>query len=146
LESFLESLAPIFNHNKTFNTDEGGRSGSFFFFTHDRRYIVKTMSSSELKLFVDKFLPQFSNHVNQKKHTLLAKSFGVFTVKTKYIDEVKEFHVMLQECSYQPLGELKYIFDLKGSLVNRHVANQTKASTVLKDQNFLDLNQEKRLF
>jgi hypothetical protein len=34
-----------------FKAGEGaGKSGSFFFFSHDHRFIIKTMSSGELKL------------------------------------------------------------------------------------------------
>lgn len=32
---------------------------------------------------------------------------------------------------------LNYIFDLKGSMINRKVKGETKASTTLKDENFL---------
>lgn len=41
--------------------------------------------------------------------------------------------VMLKDSS-----KLTHVFDLKGSLVNRQVT-QTKPSTTLKDQNFIDL-------
>ena len=36
-------------------------------------------------------------------------------------------------------NQLKYVFDLKGSLVNRNVEKQEKPSTTLKDQNFIDM-------
>jgi Phosphatidylinositol-4-phosphate 5-Kinase len=43
-----------------FNAGEGaGRSGSFFFFSHDKRFIIKTMSDAERKLFLNKMLPSF---------------------------------------------------------------------------------------
>jgi hypothetical protein len=35
-----------------------GASGSFFFFSHDRRFLIKTMTSGELKLFL-KLLPDY---------------------------------------------------------------------------------------
>jgi hypothetical protein len=42
-----------------FKAGEGaGRSGSFFFFSHDRKFIIKTMTKEELNLFLEK-LPAF---------------------------------------------------------------------------------------
>jgi len=46
-----KSLNPRANRDQIFKTGEAaGASGSFFFFSHDRRFIVKTMSSGELEL------------------------------------------------------------------------------------------------
>lgn len=47
------SLSPKFNRDQVFQAGAGaGRSGSFFFFSHDRKFIIKTMTSGELKLFL----------------------------------------------------------------------------------------------
>ena len=54
------------------------------------------MNNEELKLFIE-LLPAFSNHFQTKKNTLLAKIYGVFTIKTKYLNEKKEFNFMLME-------------------------------------------------
>ena len=46
LTIFKDSLNPKNNENKIFKAGEGaGRSGSFFFFSQDNRFIVKTMST-----------------------------------------------------------------------------------------------------
>lgn len=43
--SFHASLSPKFNRDSVFKSGEGaGRSGSFFFFSHDRKFIIKTMT------------------------------------------------------------------------------------------------------
>lgn len=97
LKSFYESLSPRYNKGTAFKGDDGGSSGSWFFFSHDKKFIVKTMTSSELKLFTCGFLDKFTNHLQMKKNTLLAKTYGVFTVKTKYINEKKEFNVLVME-------------------------------------------------
>lgn len=50
-EQIQRSLNPLSNRDQIFKTGEAaGASGSFFFFSHDRRFIVKTMTSSELAL------------------------------------------------------------------------------------------------
>ena len=62
LVSFRKSLSPKFNRDMVFKAGEGaGRSGSFFFFSHDRKFIIKTMTNSELGLFLNK-LPAFIKH------------------------------------------------------------------------------------
>ena len=56
------SLDPVLNREMVFKSGEGcGKSGSFFFFTHDDKFIIKTMRHGEVKLFL-KFLPQYIDH------------------------------------------------------------------------------------
>lgn len=77
-----------------FKAGEGaGRSGSFFFFSYDRKFIIKTMTPTELNLYL-RLLPAFTKHFTNNKNSLLAKFFGVFTINTEYM---KEVHVMLME-------------------------------------------------
>ena len=48
-----QSLSPSANRDQVFKAGEGaGRSGSFFFFSHDRKFIIKTMTKEELKLML----------------------------------------------------------------------------------------------
>ena len=119
-----------------FKAGEGaGKSGSFFFFSHDRKFIIKTMSKDELKWLLD-MLPALSAHYKKVPDSLLAKIFGVFTVKACSTNEV---HLMLMENTLRlknPDG-LKYVFDLKGSMVDRKVKGEITSSTTLKDLNFL---------
>lgn len=45
LADFHQSLSPKYNLDMVFKAGEGaGRSGSFFFFSHDRKWIIKTMT------------------------------------------------------------------------------------------------------
>ena len=68
-----------------FRAGEGaGRSGSFFFFSHDNKFIIKTMSRSERELFLNKMQPSYENHLTNGK-SLLAKILGVYTVKSRQL-------------------------------------------------------------
>jgi len=50
-----------------FKAGEGaGRSGSFFFFSHDNKFIIKTMTEGELDLYLEK-LPEFCEHFLHNK-------------------------------------------------------------------------------
>ena len=55
-----KSLDTILNRDQVFKAGESqGKSGSFFFFSHDKNFIIKTMTDSDLfafkKLFKDYF-------------------------------------------------------------------------------------------
>ena len=93
------------------------------------------MKKSELDLFLC-LLPRVSEHFKNVPRSLLSKIFGVFTVKMGSVDPV---HIMLMENTMRlkDPDRLNYVFDLKGSLVDRKVKGKTKASTTLKDINFL---------
>jgi len=68
-----------------FKAGEGaGRSGSFFFFSHDNKFIIKTMTDTEFKMYL-KRLPAFGQHFKTNKNSLLAKILGVYTVNTEHI-------------------------------------------------------------
>ena len=71
----------------------------------------------------------------KNKNSLLAKIIGVFTVKCSRMDNV---HIMLMENTlrFRDENRLKYVFDLKGSLVDRKVKGKTTNTTTLKDINF----------
>jgi len=45
ISDFNSSLSPKFNRDMIFKAGEGaGKSGSFFFFSHDQKFVVKTMT------------------------------------------------------------------------------------------------------
>lgn len=56
-DTIYESLHPSYNQDMVFRAGEGaGRSGSFFFFSHDKRFIIKTMSVAEHTLLLSRML------------------------------------------------------------------------------------------
>ena len=119
-----------------FKAGEGaGRSGSFFFFSHDNKFLIKTMTKGELTLFLS-ILPAYIDHFIKNPNSLLAKIWGVFTVISKTMHKV---HIMVMENTLRLNNpeHLRYVFDLKGSTVDRFVSGATKPSTTLKDVNFV---------
>jgi hypothetical protein len=115
-----------------FKAGEGaGKSGSFFFFTHDDRFIIKTMRQGEVNIFL-KFLPSYIDHFSKNPQSLLAKIFGVYSVHRKGMGRVQ---IMLMENTLQFKNKqnIKSIYDLKGSTYQR-----TSDQGVLKDLNFMD--------
>jgi 1-phosphatidylinositol-4-phosphate 5-kinase len=111
-----------------------GKSGSFFFFSHDSKFMIKTLVDSELKLFLD-LEPKLATHHKAHPSSLIAKILGVFTVKSNRMGTV---HIMLMENTlhYENSLQVKYVFDLKGSTIGRKVNGVVKRTSVLKDINF----------
>lgn len=74
--------------------------------------------------------------MKRNEDSLLCKILGIFTVETESFSSV---HIMLMENTVRlkEPKQLRYIFDLKGSTVDRVVTGKTKNSTTLKDINFL---------
>lgn len=64
-----------------FKVGEGaGASGSFFFFSQNREFIIKTMTQRELDRFLE-ILPYYEIHLSENKNSLLARIYGVYTIK-----------------------------------------------------------------
>jgi len=72
-----------------FRAGEGaGASGSFFFFSHDNKLLIKTLNTSERKVFI-KMLDEYILHIkNSNNNSLIARIYGIFTVKTNYFADV----------------------------------------------------------
>lgn len=100
------------------------------------------MTSQELRLFL-KMLPAYALHFKSNPNSLIAKIYGVFTINCK---TMKQVHVMLMENTAQlrDLDRLSYIFDLKGSTVDRKTEGLTKPSTTLKDLDFLLVSADRK--
>ena len=88
----LEAMDPEKNRDMVFKAGEGaGASGSFFFFSHNKRFIIKTMSESELKMFLG-ILPYYELHLKENKESLLSRIYGVYTIRMKGLATI---HLML---------------------------------------------------
>jgi hypothetical protein len=79
------------NANESFNLEhnktqiekqagpDGGKSGEFFFFTHDCKWILKTVTPEELMVF-RKMFPSYMQHMHLNENSLINKIYGVFSV------------------------------------------------------------------
>ena len=85
------------------------------------------------------------NHFNKNKDSLLAKIFGIYTVKIGWYDPV-HLILMANTIKFQDLNDIVYKFDLKGSSMDRYVkiTKKTKGTTTLKDSNLLKLTKHNK--
>ena len=101
------------------------------FFTHDKRFIIKTMFQEEVDIFILNCHKYF-NHIENGK-SFLARIYGIFQVKMIGIEPIY-FQMMANTIkSKQNIGLKTY--DLKGSLVGRYTVPDEKQT--LKDKNLL---------
>uniref|UniRef100_A0A7N0ZR40 Phosphatidylinositol 4-phosphate 5-kinase n=1 Tax=Kalanchoe fedtschenkoi TaxID=63787 RepID=A0A7N0ZR40_KALFE len=115
-----------------------GKSGSFFYLTHDDRYMIKTMKKSEMKVLLRMLAPYY-NHVRAFENTLVTKYYGLHSVKlTGPVQKKVRFIIMGNLfCSEYTIHRR---YDLKGSSLGRSIEkaeSEIDENTILKD---LDLN------
>jgi len=129
-----------------------GKSGSFFYFSRDYKYIIKTIHHAEHKL-LRKILRDYYRHVLDNPNTLISQFYGLHRVKIPY---GRKIHFVVMNNLFPPHRDIHHMFDLKGSTVGRDYKEEDlvhNPRATLKDLNWLrrDLHLEfdnhiKRLF
>lgn len=128
----------------------GGKSGSAFLKTLDDRLIVKQLSPSELDAFV-LFAPSYFEYMAEAFFhdlpTVLAKIFGFYQIRIKnpITGNVIRLDLIVMENLFYK-RKMTRIFDLKGSMRNRHVQQTGREDEVLLDENMVEYIYESPLF
>jgi hypothetical protein len=93
-EDYLfKSFAPVFNFQAIHNFFTGsGKSSSFFFFTDNKSFVLKTLKESEKKLLLESnVLENYYEYVKQNKKSYLSAYYGVYTIRIKNMSEITCF-------------------------------------------------------
>jgi len=96
---------------------EGGRSGAFFYFSEDSRYIVKTLTSGECEALL-RFLPKYAAHMDRYPSSLLSRLCGFHALKLYNLT----IHFIVMQSVFLTPRTIHERYDLKGSWVDRHAA------------------------
>lgn len=91
-----------------------GKSGAFFYFTEDRKYVVKTLTKEELK-FLLSILPTYHTFIKNNPNTFMTRFFGCHGL-TMY---GKTVFFMVMQSVFDSHLQIHERFDLKGSWVGR---------------------------
>mmetsp|Transcript_32600 Transcript_32600/g.56594 ORF Transcript_32600/g.56594 Transcript_32600/m.56594 type:complete len:483 (-) Transcript_32600:1504-2952(-) len=112
-----QSLSPINNFESlaAHSGNKGGKSGAFIYATYDHKFILKTITRSELKQLL-KMVSSLSSHLHNYMGSYLSRILGIFKVERT---GKSSFNVMLIECLIPPITELTCTFDMKGSVDGR---------------------------
>lgn len=113
-----------------------GKSGSFFYFSRDYRFIIKTISHTEHKFF-RKILKDYHKHVLDNPNTLISRFYGLHRVK---LPHGRKIHFVIMNNLFPPHRDVHETFDLKGSSVGREYPEELAAKkprATLKDLNWI---------
>lgn len=112
-----------------------GKSGMLFFYSNDRRFVLKTVTRAEI-FFFKSILRNYLTHVVKNKHTLLPRFFGAFKIT---LPDQRKLRLVVMNNLFETTCKLDEKYDLKGSTRNRYVDTEKYGrGGVLKDLNFTD--------
>uniref|UniRef100_A0AAF5CZA6 1-phosphatidylinositol-3-phosphate 5-kinase n=1 Tax=Strongyloides stercoralis TaxID=6248 RepID=A0AAF5CZA6_STRER len=138
-DMFIRSLS-----STTMWKPQGGKSGSDFYRTDDKRFVFKEMAKPEIDFFLT-FAPKYFDYIytsiTEKKITCLGKIYGVYRVcyKNKKTNSQCKMDILVMEYLFYKKN-IKQYWDLKGSLRNRkaYPEKHHKKDQVLLDENFVN--------
>lgn len=112
------------------------KSGQFFFYSHDGRFMIKTQTKDESK-FLRRILPHYYKFVMENPNTLITRFYGMHRVKMHHLR--RKMHFIIMASVFDTPLEIHGRFDLKGSRVGRRASIKERNSNgVLKDMDLLD--------
>ncbi|KAL8278625.1 hypothetical protein RQP46_008917 [Phenoliferia psychrophenolica] len=118
-----------------------GKSGSFFYFSRDYRFIIKTIRHAEHK-FLRSILKEYYEYVKSNPHTLLSRFYGLHRVK---LPHGKKIHFVIMNNLFPPHRDIHESYDLKGSAIGRITPEdkwRANPNAILKDLNWVERNRQ----
>ncbi|CCF59591.1 hypothetical protein KAFR_0H01810 [Kazachstania africana CBS 2517] len=146
-KDYLESLTSKYILNEL---NSPGKSGSFFYYSSDYKYIIKTIHHSE-HLHLRKTLRYYYNYIKSNPNTLICQFYGLHRVKLpiSFKNRIKnrKVYFIVMNNLFPPSLKFDSTFDLKGSLHGRYTKIPDKHIhdhvVVLKDLNWI--NREEKI-
>ncbi|CAM0948999.1 unnamed protein product [Alopecurus aequalis] len=119
---------------------QGGKSKAFFAKTMDGRFVIKQIMKTEFQSFIE-FAPDYFKHVYHSldtgSQTCLSKILGIYQVKQiRHGKEVKIDLVVMENLLFG--HDVSRVYDLKGAVFSRYVADSSDGDSVYLDENFVE--------
>jgi hypothetical protein len=128
---FMMSVAGDFNYIEFI---ANSKSGQFFFYSHDGKYMIKTATKEESKLLRN-IMPAYIQHLHDFPNSLLVRFYGMYRVKMDFLN-VKTIYFVVMSSVFNTDKPIHVKYDLKGSTVGRIVKESDCANgAVQKDIN-----------
>ncbi|EFC47953.1 predicted protein, partial [Naegleria gruberi] len=121
-----------------------GKSGSFFFYSSDRKFMVKTISKSEVAC-LKRILPFYYNHMISNPDSLIVRILGFHEM---VIDNEK-FNFIVMGSIFPQSRSIDELYDLKGSTHGRKNPNgfcKKDLDLIEKERKFKIGNENKLLY
>eukprot|EP01083_Nonionella_stella_P316555 1148453_1 len=147
--SYLESILPMKFGGAITRVSEDiianfseGRSGAFFFFTPDNKYLIKTLTKKEAQLLINTLSDYVEYMTKHQKVSFLTKYYGLHSVKlySKVIYFMVSGNVFPSDKGLS--NQIKERYDIKGSWIDRHTNRHLFENKLMKDE---DLHRKLRL-
>eukprot|EP00804_Cyclotella_cryptica_P021831 CCRYP_000811-RB/>CCRYP_000811-RB protein AED:0.24 eAED:0.24 QI:184/1/1/1/0.8/0.66/6/1746/1055 len=111
-----EFLLSVCGNANYIEFQSNAKSGQFFFYSKDGKYMIKTMTNAESK-FLRRITPHYFRHCALNPNTLITKFLGMYRVKLYHLRRNVKFVVM--KSVYDTDKHLHQVFDVKGSSTGR---------------------------
>ncbi|GME72524.1 unnamed protein product [Ambrosiozyma monospora] len=120
-----------------------GKSGSFFYYSRDYKFIIKTIHHSEHRQ-LRKVLKQYYEYVEKNPNTFISQFYGLHRLKMYTRKGIIKVHFIVMNNLFPPHRAMNLTYDLKGSTHGRRTDIEKakaagKTSIIAKDLNFLEL-------
>ncbi|CAD8166969.1 unnamed protein product [Paramecium pentaurelia] len=131
---------------ENFTGPDGGKSGEFFFFSHNNQLIMKTMRQQEVNTYKKRLL-NFATYQANNPESLLNKIYGMYTFERVEKSEAKVHFLIMKNLSLGvPKNQILRTYDLKGSEYDREVLAKKSESDLskltLKDLDFFKIEKQ----
>lgn len=141
METIMRSLM-IGEFSSLIGLYSSGKSGSFFYYSLDGKYMIKTMSRDEYLFFRRDILAEYYFHIMKNPNTLITRFFGFH--KIIYNRRGNGVYFVVMGNVFNNSFEVHSRYDLKGSTYGRYTDPNANRTVARKD---LDFNQqEKKLY
>ncbi|KAH9259271.1 hypothetical protein BASA81_002314 [Batrachochytrium salamandrivorans] len=145
-QDYLNSLCGSFNFLEFISNS---KSGEFFFYSHDGRFMIKTQKRSESK-FMLSTLPSYYNYVADNPNSMLVRVCGLHRVKMPQLRRKMHFVIMMSVYSEATEARpVNRIYDLKGATVGRRAGADEavkKDLDIIEDDTKLHLGKKRQGF
>lgn len=115
-----------------------GKSGSFFYYSRDFRFIIKTIHHAEHRQ-LRRILKDYYQHIKENPNTLVSQFYGLHRLKVE--GGMKKVHFIVMNNLFPPHRDIHLKYDLKGSTWGRYTnlsGVNDLSQVTLKDLNFLE--------
>jgi len=116
------------------------KSGMYFFISHDKKYMIKTLKDYECK-FLRRILPHYVQYMIKNPNSLINQYYGLHRVKMPHLN--RKIHFVVMNNIFHTPKPIHTLYDLKGATYSgRYVKrckfeNKSNSSVVCgKDLNF----------
>ena len=119
-----EYLYSICNPNTNFlEFMSNSKSGMYFFFSHDKKYMIKTLKDDECR-FLRRILPHYVRHMTRNPNSLINRYYGLHRVKMPHLR--RKIHFVVMNNIFHTPKPIHTMYDLKGATYHGRYVKKTK--------------------